>query len=240
MPALIGGAIAGIGSIASGIIGSNAANNAAQLQYQASQNALALQKQQFDWQKQQYGALQQNFQPFITAGQGATNTLSQLANGNTSSFFTSPDYQFAQSFGQQGLTNYENAQGMGLSGGALKDVASFNQGLATQQYGNYFNRLMQIAQLGSGAAGSAGGVGSNMSNSLSGAANSMANTTMAGGQAQASGVVGGANAWTGAIGNGVNNSLFAAALGNNPSAYKMNGFNGLFGGGSPSGFGTGS
>ena len=34
------------------------------------------------------------------------------------------------------------------SGGALAAASQYNQGLATQQYGNYFNRLMQISQNG--------------------------------------------------------------------------------------------
>jgi hypothetical protein len=228
--ALIGGAVAGIGSLVSGVVGSNAAKDAANVQAQSAANALAFQKQVYDQN-------QSNLNPFITAGQGATSTLSRLTGGGAtpadySSFFNSPDYQFALQQGNRGVTNYENAQGMGLSGGALKDVAQFNQGLATQQYGNYFSRLMGLATLGGNAAGSLAGNNASMSSSIG-------NTIQGQGQAQASGIVGSANAITGGINSGISNSLIAASLGKNPSAYGGNNLgNMFFGGGSPSGYGT--
>src|SRR5690349_2535282 len=148
--AIGGSAVAGLGSA---FIGANAAKSAANTQAQAGQNALDFQKQVFNQNQANYNQAYGNLTPYITAGQTATGTLGRLTGGNGtpadfSSFYNSPDYAFAQQQGQRGVTNYENAQGMGLSGGALKDIAQFNQGLASQQYGNYFNRLMQIATLG--------------------------------------------------------------------------------------------
>lgn len=78
----IGAGVGGLGSIASGVIGSNAAGNAAstqanaadqaaQLQYQASQNAL-------DFQKQQFSTTQQELQPWLQSGTGALSNLNYL------------------------------------------------------------------------------------------------------------------------------------------------------------------
>ncbi len=129
-----------------------------------------------------------------------------------SGFYNSPDYAFAQQQGELGIERGANARGMNLSGGTLRDLASFNSGLATQNYGNYYNRLMGLSQLGQGAAtGAAGG------------ANAMGNTIQAGGQAQASGYIGSANALTSGINSGVSNSLLASYLNKNPSAYSGSG-----------------
>ena len=207
-----GGAILGAGalgagaSIGSALIGSNAAKDAAGIQATSAANALAQQKSIFD-------QTQANFAPYLGVGKGATYSLGQLygigpdgsstgAQPDYSGFTNSPDYQFAQQQGSLGLDRYENAKGLALSGGALKDVSQFNQGLASQQYGNYFNRLMGLSQLGSGAASAAAGSGANFSSQMS-------NSIQGQGQAQAAGVVGSANALSGGL-NGVANSASGA------------------------------
>jgi len=250
------------GSVVSGVLGYEGAKNAADTQAQSAANALAFQKQVYADNQPRfatantafnnaqgvatnaYNTSAAAFQPWITSGQNANYTLSQLLGGGSSnsqpdysSFFNSPDYQFAQSQGQRGVINAANAQGIGLSGGTLKDLATFNSGLASQQYGNYFNRLMSLSQMGQNAATGLAGAGSNYANTSSniaggignlatGAANSnnaagtaIGNTTQAIGQAQASGIVGGTNAITGGINSGISNSLLANYLGNNGSAY---------------------
>src|ERR1700761_5501151 len=80
--ALIGGLAAAGGSVASGVIGSNAAGNAAQdqsqaaeqaaqLQYQASQNALG-------FQEGTYNNSQQELAPWLQSGAGALSNLDYL------------------------------------------------------------------------------------------------------------------------------------------------------------------
>lgn len=208
-PLIIGGA-----SLASGIIGSNAAKSAAETQANAENNALG-------FQREVYERNQANFQPYLNIGKGATYSLGQLygigqdgtrqpGGADYSQFTNSPDYGFAQQQGELGLTRAENARGLNLSGGALKDIAQFNQGLASQQFGNYFNRLMSLSQLGGSAAASA-------ANSGNASANQIGNTMGAIGQSQASGIIGGANAITGSINSGIQNSLLYNAI--NRSSY---------------------
>ncbi len=201
VPLIIGGA-----SIASGLIGANAASKASEAQVGMEQQGLDAQN-----------AARAKLAPWINTGTGANYTLGQMygigpdgkptnAGNDFSQFTNSPDFKFAQQQGELGLQRYENAAGLAMSGGALKDVAQFNQGLASQQFGNYFNRLMSLSQLGQNAA--AAGVSG---------ANAAAGTMGQIGQSQASGIIGGANAISSGINSGVSNSLLYNAI--NRSSY---------------------
>lgn len=213
-------------ALVSGGLGYLGATSAAKTQADAANNSLDFQKQAFNTSQGQINQAKTNFQPYLNAGNQATYTLGQLTGGGIndkpdySSFFNSPDYNFAQSQGQKGVINAANAQGVGLSGGTLKDLATFNSGLASQQYGNYFNRLMQLSQIGQNAAGGLGNLATGQATNATSASAGIGNTIQGVGQAQASGIVGGTNAITGAIGGGTSNALMANYLGQNPSAYK--------------------
>jgi hypothetical protein len=155
------------------------------------------------------------------AGGANGNALGAAAGGssgasgapNYSAFFNSPDYQFALQQGGLAVDRSAAARGLLTSGGTLKDLTSFGQGLASQQYGNYFNRLMSVAQLGSGAAG-----GSASASAAFGNAGAQSLNTL--GAAQASGAVGVANSFASLP----QNLLYAQAFGgsggtNSPSSY---------------------
>lgn len=64
-----------------------------------------------------------------------------------------PGYQFRLNQGQQGLDRRLAAMGMSGSGRALKDTIDYNQGMASQEYGNVWNRLANIAGVGQSATG---------------------------------------------------------------------------------------
>lgn len=207
--AIVGG-IGAIGSIGSAVIGSNAAKSAAQAQEQAAQSAQNLQMQMFD-------KAQAAEQPYNTVGQGAVNTLSGLygINGtgagtgaptaqSLQAFTQSPDYQFALQQGTQAMQRSAAAGGTLLSGGQLKAGQEFGQGLASQQYGNYYNRLLSLSQLGQSAA-------TGISNAALNAGGQIGNSIQAGGQAQASGIVGSANAISGGL-TGATGGIATAAL----------------------------
>lgn len=205
-----GAIIAGGAGLISAGVGAYASNEASKRQADAANNAL-------NFQKQQYDTTQQNFKPYMDVGKGATYTLGQLTgtggNGQDfSSFFKDPSYTFAQQQGELGIERGANARGLNLSGGTLKDLATFNSGLASQQYGNYFNRLMGLSQLGQASAAGSAANGTT-------AAGQIGNTMQGVGQAQASGIVGGANAITGGISSGTQNALLAGYLGKNSSGY---------------------
>lgn len=65
-----------------------------------------------------------------------------------SAFFNSPDYAFARQEGTRGIERSAAARGGIASGNTLASLARFNSGLATQNYGNYVNRLSALAGIG--------------------------------------------------------------------------------------------
>jgi hypothetical protein len=118
---------------------------------------------------------------------------------NFAPFMNSPDYQFAVQEGQKALDRTAAARGQLVSGNQLRAAERFGQGLGTQQFGNYFNRLMSMSQLGLNAAAGVGSAGTS-------AAGQIGQSQMAAGQAGASGIVGAANAFNSGL-SGVSNSL---------------------------------
>jgi hypothetical protein len=216
-------AIGGSALIGGGV-GLYAANKAADTQATAGKNALAFQQKAYDTSQGNINAAKPNYQPWLDVGSKATYTLGQLTGSagsqpDFSSFYNSPDYQFAQQQGEQGIERGANARGMNLSGGTLRDLSSFNSGLATQQYGNYYSRLMGLSQMGQNAASGLGNLAVGQATNATNASGQIGNTIQGIGQAQASGIVGGSNAITGSLNSGVSNSLLYNYLGKSPSAY---------------------
>jgi len=206
-------------SAGAGIFG---AELASKTQSNAAANALAFQQQV--WQTQQ-----QNAAPYLNVGKGATYSLGALygigQNGQPtgtpvdySQFTNSPDYQFAQQQGNLAVNRTLAAQGQTQSGGAMKAISDYNQGLASQQFGNYYNRLLSLSQMGNNAAIGVNNAGSQMASTIGG-------TQQALGQAQASGTVGATNAIIGASNSLPGNLLLSKYIQNqsqnqNKSAYQ--------------------
>lgn len=190
--ALLGSAALGLGG---SFLSSQASKKAAKVQAAAAQRA------------------EERFAPFANVGQGAVTTLGQLfgigpdgqqtGQADFSNFFQSPDYEFARGEGLKALEFSNAAKGQLNSGNNLRDLVQFGQGLATQNFGNYFNRLLQLSQLGSNAA--------------AGQAEQIGNQ----GQAKASGIIGSANAMNQGLSGFGNNLMMASVFGNqgSPSAY---------------------
>lgn len=156
------------------------ANNAANAQQQAADAAIAEQQRQYDLSRQDQ-------QPWMQAGQNALGQMQALNAGDFSSFQQSPDYQFAMDQGMQALDRGAAARGGLYAGGADADRIAFGQGLASQQYGNYYNRLAGIAGMGQGSANALGALGANSANQIGG-------NLMGAGNARASAYTTGANA----------------------------------------------
>jgi len=213
----LGGALIGIGSAVSGGLGFLGSMFGSSAQSKAAAEALA-------FQKQVYAQNQANLNPFIQTGQQADASLAALyglgsgggGRPDFSAFYNSPDYQWAYDQGLKATTNLLSARGNLLSGAGLDALTKYGQGMASQQFGNYYNRLLQLSQQGAGAAGALAGNATTQ-------AGQIGNTQMGLGQAQASGIIGGTNALTGAIGGGINNYLLFNALNRiNPSSYAVN------------------
>ncbi len=193
-------AAAAVGAVGSAVAGSEQASG---------------QKAAAQTQADMFNTITQQEQPFIQPGYAAENTLSQLEGlsaptgaGGTATgtnlpggYLTQtfdptqqqleqyPGYQFQLDQGDLALQNANSVGGSALSGAALKNLMTFNQGLAASNYSNYFNqfqtqqnnifnRLSGIASLGQNAAGNLGNAGTTLGTGIAqaqaGAAGSIA------------------------------------------------------------------
>jgi hypothetical protein len=206
-------------TVGSALIGAVGSNMAAGKQASAQQQATATQKQMFD-------TITANSQPFMNAGYGAADTLSQLTGGSgtpgttvgntglpqgylTQTFNPTqdqlnnyPGYQFALQTGAQATRNADTP-GMGaLSGAALKDLTNFNVGAASQNYQNYFNQDQtqknNIFNRLSAIAGLGQSAAAGVGNSGTQLGTGIAQSQAATGASQAAGTVAGTNALSGA------------------------------------------
>lgn len=116
-----------------------------------------------------------------------------MDNGNYNGFENSPDYQFTLGQGENKINQGAAARGNLFTGGNSQDLATFNQGTASQYLNNYRNSLMSQIGVGQNAAAGVGAAGQNAANQSSSAA-------IASGNAQAAGTVNSANAYTNALG----------------------------------------
>jgi len=224
------------GSVLSGLFGARSARKAAETQAGATREGIAAQERMFERQL----GLQE---PFREAGLEAQNMLMQelrnpsqyRASAGLSpaelaaeqfQFQADPGYAFRLSEGLKALERSAAARGGLLSGGTGKALQRYGQDLASQEYGNAFQRfqadraaraglgsmeygqfagersarllpLMQQVQAGQGLTSNIAGQMANLGGAQAAALGSM-------GASQAAGQIGAANALTGAFGTGAN------------------------------------
>jgi hypothetical protein len=207
-----GQAFMGGSALLGGLISSSGAQSAASTQAAAADRAAALQKEMFDKQVE----LQD---PYRQAGLTGQNRLMELLGlgGNAGAagygqyakdfsmadYQQDPGYQFRLSEGLKQLGHAAGARGGLISGQTMKGMEEYRQGLASQEYGNAFNRYQtnranMLQPLGSlmasgqasaaGQAAQAGQYGVNAGNMM-----------MQAGQANAAGQLGMANSLAGGL-----------------------------------------
>src|SRR5579862_3058487 len=140
-------------SLFSGILGSNAAQDAAGQQVSAENHAL-------NFQNQIWNQEQANIAPWLSSGQTSIAALMKaLGNGSfgagSNPTFTAPTlaeaqqtpgYQFAAQQGSKGILEGAAAAGGAISGGTLKALDQFNTGLADTTYNDVFSRSLSTYQ----------------------------------------------------------------------------------------------
>jgi len=187
--------IGAIASIGSSLIGAYASGQAAKAQAESTKYAADLQRKTFQESSQM-------LKPQIDAGNTARGyQLGALGlpggasyDEATSAFRTSPGYDFALKTGQNQVQTSAAAGGRLFSGKTLKDLTNYGQGMADQQFGNWFNRV-------GGIAGSGNAATNNQITLAGNNASSLGQIAMEGGNNQASSYIRGANALTGGIQN---------------------------------------
>jgi hypothetical protein len=206
--ALIGGAAA----LGGGLIASKGAKRAARAQERAAQSAENTQREMFERQLQ----LQE---PFRQAGMTAQDQIMQLLGigGDASmpgygslarpfgqqDFEQDPGYAFRQAEGMRALERSAAARGNLLSGNTMKGIQRFGQDLASQEYGNAFNRFQIERAARLNPLQSLMGAGQSATNVMTGATGAagqnIGQLQLGAGQARASGYVGQSNALAGAL-----------------------------------------
>lgn len=185
------GAAIGVGSALSAgaqIIGGDRAADATR---DAANSSNALQRYIYDQNRA-------DLAPWRETGSAALSQLGQLygLNGqpaDTSGFQASPDYQFRFTQGLNALDRSAASRGGLYSGQQLRAAQDYGQGAASQEFGNYFNRLAGIAGVGQAATNQTGMYGQNY-------ANQAGQNYLNAGNAQASSYLNRSNALSGFLG----------------------------------------
>jgi hypothetical protein len=145
-----------------------------------------------------FGMAEQGFDPWITAGTGAENIIADLngVNGPEAQsaayerFKSDPSYRFQVDQANQALQRSAIGGNKNLFSGNFADASNrLNQGLASQSYGNYYNRLMGMSDTGLNATSTRSNIygrhGTALANADLGLATNLAGSEIAQGQSKA-------------------------------------------------------
>lgn len=212
------GAVASIGgSIISGVMGSNAADSAANAQLAASAESAKVQREMFNKQVELQA-------PFREAGLTSQNKLMDLLglSKNTGAkdygtlarsfsgedMYKDPGYAFRLGEGVKALDRSAAARGGLLGGNQMRGLTEYGQNYASGEYMNAFNRYQTERAARLNPLQSLLGAGQTSANTLTSAAGNLGTglgeNAINAGNVRASGYMGSANAISNAIGQGVN------------------------------------
>lgn len=136
------------------------------------------------------------------AGANGTTTGGKAYGG----FTATPGYQFRLNSGNDSINALAGARGGLNSGATMKALADYNQGAASEEYGNYMARLSGITDMGQASAANT----AQASNAFAqGGANALANK----GNAQAAGAAGVGNALQNGLSTGISLWQYQKGLG---------------------------
>lgn len=153
MPLLAAAGISAGSSLLKGILGSNAANSAA---HQAAGTYDSAGAGLENLSQAQYAEQQANLAPYLNAGQQGSNSLAaayapggaltQQFSFDPSQIANNPNYQFVLAQGNKAVQQSAAAQGGEFSGGTLKALDQYSQGLATQTVNDAYNQSLSTFQ----------------------------------------------------------------------------------------------
>lgn len=185
-----------IGDIAGAIIGSNASKKASKAQQKATDKGIAEVSREYDLGRA-------DLEPWRTAGGKAIGQgFDMLQPGYD--YTASPGFEFRLHEGLRGVESSAASKGILNSGGTLKGIDRYAEGLAAQDFNDQFNRTMSVASGGQQAA-------TNTANMGQQAGRSIADLLTQAGNAKASGYIGSANSWLSGI-NNFDNRMQNAAM----------------------------
>ena len=133
-----------------------------------------------DEQRREYDQSRTDQLPWLTAGTAAIGQMGALNSGDFSSFHNSPDYQFALDQGMKTLDRSAASRGRLYSGGYGEDLTKYAQGMAEQNYNNFYNRLQSMAGQGQTTATNLGTLGQSMASNIGSQYNNIGNARASG------------------------------------------------------------
>lgn len=195
-----------VGTVASGSMQADAANNAADAQSDAARSSDATQRYFYD-------TTRTDNMPFLQTGYKANDSLANLLSSGAlnpptfDKYQQDPSYQYQQNEAARILQNSAAARGGLYSGATMKALGRQAQNLANADYGNWWNRQTQgasnqINQLnairsgGQVAAGQVGAAGANAANQISSNQQALGNALGANSIAQGNILANGINSFT--------------------------------------------
>jgi hypothetical protein len=136
--------VGAVGSLAGGLLGSSAAKK----QIEAMREAI-------EYQKQKDAQTRNDLAPYRKFGADQLGDLSGWLDSDESNpmSFLDPGYDFRRNEGMKGITGNAGTAGLLQSGDTLRGIQQYGQNLASNEYGNAFNRRIQEGQFRQGMAG---------------------------------------------------------------------------------------
>lgn len=154
------------GAVAAAVVGAYSASQSNKAANKGAKGSEAAAQASIDEQRREYDQSRADQLPWLTAGSGALGQMNALNAGDFSSFHASPDYQFALKQGMDSLDSSAAARGGLFGGGHTRDLVNYGQGMAEQNYNNYYNRLQSMAGQGQTTASGLGALGANMATNI--------------------------------------------------------------------------
>jgi len=149
-----------VGNFIGGLVGTGTNIAAAQNESEAIQHGY---RDASAEQTKMLGNIQSTYQPYLTAGAGATSNLEDMLglNGKTANYadFTNmPGYQFAISQGTQAIQRQASANGNAYTPNTIGTIGQYVTGTAMQDYNTYINQLLGLSKQGADAANNFGNI----------------------------------------------------------------------------------
>jgi hypothetical protein len=190
------------------IVGALGARSAAKTQANAARDVAAM-------QGNQYATTRADLMPWQEAGQVSLAKLRALLGfegeqAAQNALTQSPAYQFNLEQGLEAINKGAAARGNFYAPATLRDIGRFSQGLASNEFGNIYQRLFGLSEAGRGAAVQSGQLGVQ-------SVGSQGEALLGGANALAAGRVGTANAITGGLSDAYNAYLLSTVLGGQPT-----------------------
>jgi hypothetical protein len=130
---------------ASVVVGGYGAYKGAKAQEKAAETAAQVERERMAEDKRRF---ELNDAAYGVAGRESVNWLNDAMSGKidpTKALENDPGYQFRLKRGQTAFDRYQAASGHRLGGRAVKEGIQYNQGVASQEYGNVLDRRFRLA-----------------------------------------------------------------------------------------------